>query len=1708
MRVLSRSDRNTVKAIAYRTGTDLYDERTGKWFYHSDKDVAHVELLLPKDAPAWAKELQKEISEDRQKGVQKLSDLAEAAEKRKNSQVYREFEFALPKELTKAQNIKLANEFLQDQACGRGMMVVASFHFDADEETGEQRPHCHALLMTRRLDEQGFSHKEREWNKKSFLLEMREQWAAYANFHLKLHGHDVRIDHRSYADQGIDIAPQPKLARNVKTMEDRTGFFEHKKLEKRALFEAERHRNVARLIKKPTTVFDIVTRQQSTFMWGDVEKVLARYVREEDIFCSLKEKLQSSRELVLLREEERVNMDGLKEDASIYTTQSMIRQELSLVSLAESLGERQTHATREEDVEGAIDRANERFAKQGSRLSEDQEEALRHITKADQLSCIIGYAGAGKSTTFKAAKEVWEASGYRVYGLAPTGRAAQNLEEIGVVSTTLHEFLKAYSEGRSQYRKNSVLVLDEAGMVDVRRFNDLLSAVDHLGVKLVISGDGAQSQPIEAGPGFRLVTDRLDVRKIETIVRQNVAWQKEATRLFGTYQTREALGMYLDRGHVQFVEEKVADLDRLVSQNRHRDVVELYTLSRRVCGTIWHTISEDLKELKIPQKEFLKTAIRHKDFALFQEWQHMRQKTADHMVDHIATYRTLMKEKGVDPVAFAASFVNKDMPEAHRQSEIRRLIKSWGLETPDPSTPFHQCDPRKETRKALVQEWQKSLKAHPGKSHLMVTYTNRDTHLLNEEARALMRKAGVMAIEEHFHTIKREGTDDFGRPVVHESRKAFSKGERLVFTENNNSLGVKNGTLGTIEEIDKHKLKVRIDGDNRVVSFASRLYPYFDRGWAVTIIKSQGSTADRGFKLATFEEDRNLAYVGMTRHRESLQVFGSKLDFWREEIFTERLSQNREKLASTDYVSREEAQSRLKPPARLMDALSSLGNRLESLGYYSRKGWESVCERFLGQTRPEDRIMFARSSLEESRRALEMGINAAPSSGNRAEQLAGILHTLDAQDASSSSDLVSGHASAVIAREEDACPKAMVEKQNDLRNPADHPESVLSPLSQSTFQNAGVREGSVASSGAEKASPSAVSLPVDISAFVDEQAKVDASQKATPSPDVREQGKNQKPSLYRAPSMSKEPYYSLEEVRRSLTSYGIENICTSLLGEPNQRISTRRHLRYGNSGSLAVSLSGSSLGLWKDHSRDEGGDLFKLVQRERGGDFREALAWVAESLRVAPERSPHQVSPASSSSDKAEEARRLDRVNRLLESSRPLEGTLGERYLRTHRGIQGELSSDLRFIPAAWNSRARTSFPALAALARNKEGAVTAVQLVYLNAETGQKAACELKKQSFGLIKGSYVQIQKGSGAVFVAEGVETALSIREAGVKRDIYAALGVANFRNLGAFMSDRNRPLIICADQDGEGSVSHKAVEKAVQVLKAEGLHVCVIRPDDSYGKADFNDILKREEREGIKKYFKDYLHPPRMMSERDQRIFSYLEKAINEDPYTRQDAKEDYLRRALKSPDDMLRFWQSLTGDRSFMPDGDPRTPEELAVIERYRQSMASEKDQMRQERVQKEQVQKMPSPEECSPPAERAPLSSADSPLAWTDVQRPSDLQKLDTAVDASLPSSLQEGVQRGQNIASAHAESLKLETDVQKFIRLSDRAAEVSALVSGESKTLYPVMDEIIAAWKDDERFTEKVEAFGNRRAAQYVEQYHIEQKRLQERNRGNAFEM
>src|SRR5690606_4195544 len=252
IKMISRSSRNTVRACAYRAGCALKDQRTGETFTYAHKEeVKHVELVLPEGSPLWAKEIQDLIAKDRRAGVQKFSDIAEAAEKRRDAQVYRELEFALPREFTDEQKIALAREYLQDQ-CGKlGIAVLANFHFDVDEEGGE-KPHCHALLLTRKLTEEGLDRKkERAWNTKQQHEVWREQLAAYTNFHLKMHGFEQRVDHRSHVEREIETEAQPKRGTNIHNMEIRLGHdprdvFSAANTEKAVAYKETKLRNACR----------------------------------------------------------------------------------------------------------------------------------------------------------------------------------------------------------------------------------------------------------------------------------------------------------------------------------------------------------------------------------------------------------------------------------------------------------------------------------------------------------------------------------------------------------------------------------------------------------------------------------------------------------------------------------------------------------------------------------------------------------------------------------------------------------------------------------------------------------------------------------------------------------------------------------------------------------------------------------------------------------------------------------------------------------------------------------------------------------------------------------------------------------------------------------------------------------------------------------------------------------------------------------------------------------------------------------------------------------------------------------------------------------------------------------------------------------------------------------------------------------------------
>lgn len=909
VKAISRNGgRSCVAALAYRTASMLVDFRTGEKYDYINKDnVEYVEICVLNNFPNWIKSISEECKTSRETALQKLSDILEKIEKRPDARVYREIEFSLPRELNHEQNIAWARQFVMDTCVQRGMVAIMSFHFDQDNKTGEEKPHCHVLLSTRHLTETGFGLKNREWDRVELVEEWREQCAQYQNAALKEHGHEVRVDHRSYADQGLEIDPQPKRGMSIIEMTNR-GF----ETDKGVLFDFVRLKNQFRILKNPEIVFSIVTAKHSTFTRTDIAKVLHRYIDDAEQFRHLLDRLMASKELVDL-ETSSFHTEG-REPA--YTTKEMLRTELNLVRQAETLSAQKTHPVGQETIEKVIANHNQKLEQYGG-LSPDQDHAIRHLFASDQISCVIGFAGAGKTTSLEAAKEGWEEAGYKVLGLAPTGKAARNMEECGIRSMTLHKFLHAQQGGREQTSSKTVVVVDEAGMIDSRRFLELLSLVDTTGAKIVLMGDGNQLQAVEAGPAFRLLSERVKPAVLETVVRQQVDWQRDATRLFGNLQTRQAVALYQEKGCIQIIPETKPSLD----DKNH--LVENYCLARQVSGRLWKEMLDNLKEdfsskTFNPETDF-DLVVNHRDYKLFQQWKDLRKDLVEDIIQDFNAQKATLAAKGVDIEAFGdlvAAYQGNGENKGHIWEQIEGTLRAMSY--------AHRADTRIATKQALVEAWAQDRQALPNQSHLMLAFTNKDATSLNELARALMREQGEIKGRDYSFTTQRLDTDDFGNEVKTPHTREFAEGDRILFTRNDNRLGVKNGTLGTIQSLDQNKIAVALDmegkqGDGKkIVSFSPNLYPFIDHGWATTIHKAQGTTVDHVKLLASYEQYRNLTYVGMSRHRHSLQVFASDLDFWREDKMFHRLSRVQEKLSGFDYMDAKKLEEQMKEDTSIL----------------------------------------------------------------------------------------------------------------------------------------------------------------------------------------------------------------------------------------------------------------------------------------------------------------------------------------------------------------------------------------------------------------------------------------------------------------------------------------------------------------------------------------------------------------------------------------------------------------------------------------------------------------------------------------------------------------------------------------------------------------------------------------------------------------------
>ncbi|MET3794958.1 Ti-type conjugative transfer relaxase TraA [Aquamicrobium terrae] len=541
--------------MAYRAGEKLTNERDGITHDFSRKQgVEHAEIVLPEGVSAdWAR--------DRSD----LWNAAEFAEKRKDARVAREFEIALPHELSAEQRLEAAREMAQELADRYGAAVDFAIH--APHEASDVRNHhAHILMTTRQVTEDGLGDKtylerENKWllahdlpTTDMQLRDLRQRWEGIANERLAMAGHDIRIDHRSHMERGLEISPTEHMGVHATQMERRGLDVGRTRLDEEA---AQRNADLIR--EKPEQVLTLITGEKSVFDRRDIARTLHRYINDDvQEFQSAFAKVMASPALVELQAE-RVDTATGEIELARFSTREMVEIESGMIESAQRMHQAQSHGVDRRHVERAIDRqdaAIQRSAGDASaRLSDEQRRAIEHITGPERISAVVGFAGAGKSTMLAAAREAWEAEGYQVHGAALSGKAAEGLEESsGIQSRTLASWSRGWENDRGMIGRGDVFVIDEAGMVGSRQLARFVGEAEARGAKIVLVGDHEQLQAIGAGAPFRAITEEIGHAELSEIRRQRVDWQREASVDFATHRTAEGLAAYRDHGNISFAE--------------------------------------------------------------------------------------------------------------------------------------------------------------------------------------------------------------------------------------------------------------------------------------------------------------------------------------------------------------------------------------------------------------------------------------------------------------------------------------------------------------------------------------------------------------------------------------------------------------------------------------------------------------------------------------------------------------------------------------------------------------------------------------------------------------------------------------------------------------------------------------------------------------------------------------------------------------------------------------------------------------------------------------------------------------------------------------------------------------------------------------------------------------------------------------------------
>ncbi len=544
-RYLSRSSGgNAVRSAAYNARDAITAERTGELFYFRHRDTpVHHEVLLPEGADA------------RFGNSATLWNAAEAAERRKDAQVAREIVLALPADrvLSTEDRIELARSFAAEHFVSKGLAVQLDVHAPHKERgegegawsegTGGDHTnwHAHLLITTRRIEgDQLAARKARDLDpevrkagSRSVVTDAEawgETWRAHQDRYFQEHGIELRVD-ATAAHPGEHIGP-----------------VRMRKVDSPAVARAEalRATNEA-AARDPEQVLAALTRNNATFTERELDRYLAKHLgtgpdgtpdaaQLQDISAA-KAAVMGHKDVLALHDRE------TDEAAGRFTTGTVREQERAALADGAAVGDAGHHrgvATRHQEA-----------ALASRTLRDDQRAAFEHAVAGGGLKLVEGRAGTGKSYTLAAVREAHERAGHRVVGLAPTNAVAQDLKADGFTEAgTVHSALFGLKNGRTSWDRRTVVVVDEAAMLDNRVTGELLAEARQAGAKVILAGDDRQLASIERGGLFSELRQRHGAAEITEVTRQKVDWQRQAARDLAEGRFDTAVSVYDRHGAI------------------------------------------------------------------------------------------------------------------------------------------------------------------------------------------------------------------------------------------------------------------------------------------------------------------------------------------------------------------------------------------------------------------------------------------------------------------------------------------------------------------------------------------------------------------------------------------------------------------------------------------------------------------------------------------------------------------------------------------------------------------------------------------------------------------------------------------------------------------------------------------------------------------------------------------------------------------------------------------------------------------------------------------------------------------------------------------------------------------------------------------------------------------------------------------------------